>query len=58
MVEKEKANGIDPYDNLFYVLSVLPYLGKSISHVRLETLMTWSGEVQQRYGEEAQTETE
>ena len=58
MVETAKANGIDPYDYLFYVLSVLPYLGKSVSHERLETLMPWSGEVQQRYGEKAQTETE
>ena len=57
MVETAKANGIDPYDYLFYVLSVLPYLGKSVSHEKLETLMPWSGEVQQRYGEEAQTET-
>ena len=58
MVETAKANGIDPYDYLFYVLSVLPYLGKSVSHERLETLMPWSGEVQQRYGEEAKSETE
>ena len=58
MVETAKANGIDPYDYLFYVLSVLPYLGKSVSHEKLETLMPWSGEVQQRYGEKAQTETE
>ena len=58
MVETAKANGIDPYDYLFYVLSVLPYLGKSVSHERLETLMPWRGDVQQRYGEEAQTETE
>ena len=58
MVETAKANGIDPYDYLFYVLSVLPYLGKSVSHEKLETLMPWSGEVHQRYGEKAQTETE
>ena len=58
MVETAKANGIDPYDYLFYVLSMLPYLGKSVSHERLETLMPWSGEVQQRYGEEAKSETE
>ena len=58
MVEPAKANGIDPYDYLFNVLSVLPYLGKSVSHEKLETLMPWSGEVQQRYGEKAQTETE
>lgn len=58
MVEKVKANGIDPYDYLFYVLSVLPYLGKSISHESLAILMTWNREVQQRYSEEAQTEPE
>ena len=58
MVEKVKANGIDPYDYLFYVLSVLPYLWKSISHESLATLLTWNREVQQRYSEEAQTEPE
>ena len=58
MVETAKANGIDPYDYLFYVLSVLPYLGKSVSHEKLETLMPWSGGVQQRYSEEAKSETE
>lgn len=58
MVETAKANGLDPYDYLFYVLSVLPYYGRSISHERLETLMSWSNEVQQRYGEEAQAEAE
>ena len=58
MVETAKANGIDPYDYLFYVLSVLPYYGKSVSHERLETLMPWSKEAQQRYREGAQVEAE
>lgn len=58
IVETAKANGIDPYDYLFCVLSVLPYFGKSVSHDRLETLMPWSNEVQQRYGKETQTEAE
>ena len=39
LVETAKANGIDPYEYLFYTLSVLPYFGKSPSHERLETPM-------------------
>lgn len=58
MVENAKANGIDPYNYLFYVLSVLPYFGKSVSHERLETLMPWGDEVQQRYVKNEQTENE
>lgn len=58
MVETAKANRIDPYDYLLYVLSVLPYWGKSTSHESLESLMPWSSEVQQRYGKEATTGTE
>ena len=58
MVETAKANGLDPYDYLFYALSVLPYYGKSTSHEMLETAMPWSSEVQQRIGKEAQTERE
>ena len=58
LVETAKASGIDPYDYLFYVLSVLPYYGKSTSHEMLETLMPWSREVQQHCGDEAQAETE
>ena len=58
LVETAKANDIDPYDYLFYTLSVLPYFGKSPSHERLETLMPWAGEIQQRYNEKLQPETE
>ena len=58
LVETAKANGIDPYDYLFYTLSVLPYFGKSVPHEKLETLMPWSPEVQQRYNEKLNPETE
>lgn len=58
LVETAKANGIDPYDYLFYTLSVLLYFGKSSSHERLETLMPWADEMQQRYNEKLQSETE
>ena len=54
LVETAKANGIDPYDYLFYVLSVLPYFGKSVSHERLASLMPWADEIQDRYGENSQ----
>ncbi|MBR4289376.1 MAG: transposase domain-containing protein [Oscillospiraceae bacterium] len=57
-METAKANGIDPYHYLFYTLSVLPYFGKSPSHERLETLMPWADEVQQRYNEKFQIESE
>ena len=58
MVETAKANGIDPYDYLFYTLSVLPYYGKSVSHELLEAQMPWSSDVQQRFRKKAQTESE
>ena len=58
LVETAKANGIDPYHYLFYTLSVLPYFGKSPSHERLETLMPWADEVQQRYNEKLLPGTE
>ena len=54
LVETAKANGIDPYDYLFYVLSVLPYFGKSVSHERLDSLMPWANEVQNRYADNSQ----
>ena len=58
LVETAKANGIDPYDYLFYTLSVLPYFGKSPSYECLETLMPWVHELQQHYNEKLQIETE
>lgn len=39
LLETAKANGVEPYDYLFRVLSLLPYLGKSPSHQALEKLM-------------------
>lgn len=50
LVETAKANGIDPYDYFFHTLSALPYFGKSPAHEKLETLMPWHPEVQNRYG--------
>lgn len=58
LVETAKANGIDPYDYLLHVLSLMPYFGKSPAHEKLETLMPWYQEVQQRYNEKPQLETE
>ena len=49
IVETAKANMIDLYNYLLYVLSVLQYYGKSLSHELLETQMPWSSEVQNRY---------
>ena len=48
LVETAKANSIDPYKYLFYVLSSLPYIGKSASHEILETLMPWNDDVQRQ----------
>lgn len=58
LVETAKANGIDPYDYLFYTLSVLPYFGKSPSLEMMKTLMPWSSEIQQLYYEKLHPETE
>ena len=58
IVETTKANGIDPYNYLLYVLSVLPYYGKSLSHELLEAQMPWSNEVQSRYRNVAKIATE
>ena len=41
LVETAKANGLDPYDYLLLVLTMLPYLGKNPSHEELEKLMPW-----------------
>ena len=49
MVETAKANGIDPYSYLLYVLSMMPYGGNTPSHDFLESLMPWSSEIQKRY---------
>ena len=58
IVETAKANGIDPYNYLLYVLSVLPYYGKSLSHELLEAQMPWSNEVQSRYRNATNTAAE
>ena len=48
LVETAKANGIEPYEYLLLVLSMLPYQGKSPSHEELEKLMPWHPAVQHR----------
>ena len=45
LVETAKANGIDPYDYLLLVLTLLPYLGNNPSHEDLEALMPWHPKV-------------
>lgn len=40
-MQTAKANGIEPYEYLMLVLSMLPYLGKSSAHEELEKLMLW-----------------
>jgi len=42
IAETAKANWIDPYNYLLYVLPVLPYYGKSLSHELLEPQMRWT----------------
>ena len=48
LVETAKANGQEPYDYLLYVLTLLPYRGKSLSHDELATLMPWHPNVKHR----------
>ena len=49
IVETAKANGIEPFAYLQYVLVQLPYLGKSPSHEEMESLMPWAPLVQQEH---------
>ena len=48
IVETAKANGLEPYDYLLMVLSLLPSEGKSPSHEALERLKPWHPNVQER----------
>lgn len=48
IVETAKANNLEPYDYLLMVLSLLPCEGKSPSHEKLERLMPWHPNVQER----------
>ena len=48
LVETAKANGVEPYEYLLLVLSILPYLGKSPAHDELENLMPWHPAVRHR----------
>ena len=46
LVESAKANGIEPFAYLQYVLQ-FPYLVKTHSHEELESLMPWAPYIQQ-----------
>lgn len=48
LVETAKANGIEPYDYLLLVLSLLPYYGKNPAHEKLDRLMPWHPDVKHR----------
>ena len=48
LVETAKVNGIEPYEYLLLILTMLPYLGKSPAHEELEKLMPWHPAVQHR----------
>ena len=48
LVETAKANGIEPYEYLLLVLTMLPYLGNSPAHEELEKLMPWHPKVRHR----------
>ena len=50
LVESAKANGVEPFAYLQYVLVELPYLGKNQSHEELESFMLWAPYVQQEFG--------
>ena len=58
LVETAKANGLDPYDYLFYILTMLPYLGKSPAHEELAKLMPWHPQVQTECSRQPLTQTE
>lgn len=48
LVETAKVKYIEPYEYLLFVVSMLPYLGKSPAHEELEKLMPWHPAVQHR----------
>ncbi len=48
LVETAKTNGIDPYEYLHLVLTMLLYLGKSPSYEALEELIHWHPKVKNR----------
>lgn len=49
LLETAKANGIEPYQYLNYILTELPYLEKSPAHKDLETLMPWDPYIKQEF---------
>lgn len=49
LTETAKANGLEPYKYLRYILEELPYLEKSPAHKDMETLMPWDPYIQQEF---------
>jgi transposase len=45
LVETAKANEIEPYRYLLYVLSMLPYIGTNPSNAQLDQYMPWNPEL-------------
>ena len=48
LVETAQANGVESYEYLLLVLTMLPCLGKSPTHEELEKLMPWHPAVRNR----------
>lgn len=47
LVETAKTNGLEPFRYLRYILTELPYFGKSPAHADLDTLLPWNPYVKQ-----------
>ncbi len=45
LVETAKANDIEPYNYLLYVLSMMPYIGMNPSNAELDQYMPWNPEL-------------
>ncbi len=45
LVETAKANEIEPYSYLLYVLSTLPYIGTNPSNAERDHYMPWNPEL-------------
>ena len=47
LIETAKANGIEPYAYLTFVLTDTQYMGKPFSNEELESFMPWSAVMKQ-----------
>ena len=46
LAETAKANGLDPYAYLHWLLKELPYLGRNPSQIDLDIFLPWQSAVQ------------